>query len=98
MKVPAYVQELMTRSAFDTKYTHPLSEPGYTIRVKKRSPYAQVCTLKEECCRLVRWAVLNHADAKVLECPETTHYCQQSALVLITDPVMNGLERYIPQT
>lgn len=95
MKVPKYVQEMMSRARFDLNYQHPKSDPGYTIRIKKATPYTYASTLKEECERLVAWAKRNYAEAEVLECPKDTHYCGQSALVLITDPVMQALEKYI---
>ncbi len=89
MNVPKYAQEMMSRAKFDLSYKNPKSSPGYTIWVKKATPYTYVSTLREECERFVAWARRNYVEAEVLECPKDTHYCSQSALVLITDPVVN---------
>lgn len=97
IKVPKFVQEMMSRSRFDRSYTNPESNPGYTIWIRKATPYTKAITLRAECDRLVAWAKRNFADAEILECPTNTHYCNQAALVTITDPVMKKLEQFMPE-
>ena len=97
LKVPKFVQEMMGRARFDRSYTNPTSDPGYTVWIRKATPYARAATLRAECERLVAWARRNYADAEILECPENTHYCNQAALVTITDPVMQKLEKFMPE-
>lgn len=98
MKIPAYVQELMGRAAFDRLYLNPASEPGYTIKIKKATPYTHADTLFDECSRLVSWAnrqPCGPETAALLEYPKATHYCNQVAYVTIYDPIMKALEPYI---
>ncbi len=97
LKVPKFAQEMMSRSRFDRSFRNPASEPGYTILIRKSTPYARAATLRAECERLVAWAKRNYADAEILECPKDTHYCNQVALVTITDPVMQKLEIFLPE-
>ena len=87
----------MSRARFDLSYTNPNSDPGYTIWIRKATPYTYASTLRAECERLVAWARRNYADAEILECPKDTHYCNQAALVTITDPVMQKLEKFMPK-
>lgn len=101
MKIPKYVQELMERSEYEfaRMSNHENYAPGYTIAIQKRSEYAQVDTLRKEAERLCAWA--NRAagieTAHVLYVPAKTHYCKQVAIVTIFDPVMQKLERFIPE-
>ena len=98
MKIPVYVQELMGRAAFDRLYTNLKSEPGYTIKIKKATPYTYASTLRAECERLVAWANRQPCGpdtAAILECPADTHYCRQVAYVTIYDPIMQKLEPLI---
>ena len=98
MNIPKYVQELMSRAAFDRLYFNPKSEPGYTIKIRKATPYTKIDTLRDECLRLVAWAnrqPCGPETAALLECPTATHYCNQAAYVTIYDPVMKALEQYI---
>ena len=97
LKVPKFAQEMMSRARFDLSYTNPNSDPGYTIWIRKATPYTYASTLRAECERLVAWARRNYADAEILECPKDTHYCNQAALVTITDPVMQKLEKFRPK-
>ena len=97
LKVPKFVQEMMGRARFDRSYTNPASDPGYTIWIRKATPYTRVDTLQAECERLVAWAKRNYADAEILECPRDTHYYNQATLVTITDPVMQKLEKFMPE-
>lgn len=95
MKIPKYAQEMMSRSRFDRSFQNSKSNPGYTIIIRKATPQTMARTLRAECDRLVEWAKRNYADAEVLECPSKTHYCNQAALVTVTDPCMKYLEQYM---
>lgn len=97
MKIPKFAQDIMSRSEFDLTFRHPRSEPGYTIKVKKATPYTQAATLHRECERLVAWAKRNYAEGEILDCPIATHHCNQYALVTIFDPCMKFLEQYMPK-
>lgn len=44
MKIPKYVQEIMERSEFVRGY----GDPGYTIRIRKATPYTRISTLSAE--------------------------------------------------
>ena len=103
MKVPKYVQELMGRAEFDL--LHPRGEPGYTLKIKKATPYTKADTLKAEAERLVAWAnrmapvppEWESDTATVVSVPKETHYRDQYAVVTIYDPVMKELEKYIDE-
>ena len=97
LKVPKFAQEMMSRARFDLSYTHPAADPGYTVWIRKATPYTYASTLRDECERLVAWAGRNYADAEILECPKDTRHCNQAALVVITDPVMQKLEKFMPE-
>lgn len=97
MKVPKYVQDMMSRARFDLDYFNEKSNPGYTIVIRKATAYTKVDTFRAELDRLVAWAARNYAEAEVLETPSRTHYCNQVALVTITDPVMKYLEAFIKE-
>lgn len=95
MKIPKFVQELMSRSAFALGPVHPDASPGYTIWITKSTPYTSANTLWKECVRLCRWARRKYADAKILSCPDKTHHYLQKALVIVTDPCMKYMEQFI---
>lgn len=99
MQIPKYIKELMERAAFVRGY----GDPGYTIEIRKRSPYSLASTLETEIRRLEKWVkrimpeddlgvptmVINRIPKK------TTYKDTQYAVVTIYDPVMKELERYI---
>ena len=103
MKIPKYVQELMGRAEFDL--SHPRGEPGYTIRIKKATPYTKADTLNDEVKRLVAWAnriapvppEWESDTAFIVSVPKSTHYRDQYAVVTIYDPVMKELEKLIKE-
>ena len=95
MKIPAYVTEMMGRADWYTSYALPGSDPGYTIRIRKATPYSYASTLQAECERLCAWARRQYADARVLYCPTETHHRNQYAVVVISDPVMQRIEKLI---
>ena len=104
MKVPKYVQDLMSRSQyeFSRNTNHEMYAPGYTIRIKKASAYTYAETFRAEIERLVKWAnqvtgVEGLEIAFILDVPSETHHCNQVAVVSIFDPVMQKIEQYIPQ-
>ena len=103
MKIPKYVQDLMSRSTYvystSTLMTdNPNYAAGYTIRIEKHSEYAEAATLREEVERLVKWAnrVAGIEIAHVLSVPDRTRHHKQGAVVTIFDPVMQKIENYIP--
>lgn len=97
--VPVYVREILSRSGFEFDYltTHPDFVQGYTIYVRKRTPYTQARTFRQEISQLCAWAnrTAGARVAKVLHCPDITHYCDQFAHITILDPVMLQIEDYI---
>lgn len=104
VKIPKYVLEILGRSRyeFDRCTSNPNYAPGYTIRIKKATPYTYADTFRAEVERLVKWAnrvtgVDGLEIAFVLDVPAKTHHCNQSAVVTIYDPVMHKIEKYIPQ-
>lgn len=102
--IPKYVQEILRRSKyeFDRCTGHEWYAPGYTIRIKKATPYTYADTFRAEIERLVKWVNrqtpsdgLDHAY--ILSVPTKTHHCDQVAVVTIFDPVMQKIEQFIPQ-
>lgn len=99
--IPKYVQELMDRSKFEFDFFKGCENyaPGYTIKIRKRSAYAQIGTLRKEVERLVMWAnrTAGAEIAYILDMPTKTHHVNQVATVTIFDPVMQKIEQYIPK-
>lgn len=99
MKVPMYVIEILGRS----KYEYDLCKnnenyaAGYTLRVRKATPYTKVETFKAELERLCKWVnkVAGFECAFVLDVPSETHYLNQAAAITIFDPVMQKIEKFI---
>lgn len=98
MKIPKYIQDMMERARFVVGY----GDPGYTIEIRKATPYTQVSTLKKEIERLEKW--VNRMMPKddlgvptiiINKIPKKTHYINQYAIVTIYDPIMKQLEEYI---
>lgn len=101
MKIPKYIQDMMERAEFVLSY----GEPGYTIAIRKTTPYTQVSTLKAEIERLEKWVKrmmpkddLGVPTMIINRIPKKTHYANQYAIVTIYDPVMKQLEKYIPKS
>lgn len=93
METPKYIINALSRSSYYFGFN---SCPGYTIKVCKHSPYAQVRSLKAEVTRIVAWVnrqVGGHAE--LVSCPTETRYAYQCAVITIFDPVMRHLEKYI---
>ena len=98
MYVPKYVQELMGRATYAQEY----GDPGYTLEIRKSSPYAYASSLAAEIKRLENWARRRMPEDGVPmitidKIPEKTVLSQQHAVVTIYDPLMQSLEPYIPQ-
>lgn len=99
MKVPKYVVDMMSRAKyeFDCFKNNADYAAGYTIKIRKSTPYTKVDTFKSEIERLKKWVEKNNGEMIVLEFPTTTHYVNQVATVTIYDPVMRYIEKYIEQ-
>lgn len=98
MKIPAYVKELLSRSHYEfNRFTHhPDYAAGYTISIRKATPYTYARTLRREAYRLTTWAnKVCDGTAIVLDVPANTHHMNQTAVVTIFDPVMKEIEQYI---
>ena len=96
----------MARASF--QFSGDFAVPGYTISIKKYSNYEYCQTLKEEVERLAKWVRKEcrrlGMDKKGAEgtivinrIPSITLYQQQCASVTIYDPIMQTLEKYIPE-
>lgn len=96
MKIPKYVVDIIGRA----EYFYDIGDcnPGYTIRIRKATPYTSAGTFRNEIDRLIKWAARNNAYTAVLRVPWETHYRYQYAIVTITDPVMQRIEKYIGTT
>lgn len=97
MKIPKFVQEIMERS----KFALGEGDPGYTIEVRKETPYTYADTFQREIERLVAWAnrVVPHIEdvpnAVINRVPSKTRHEFQYATVTIYDPIMQQIEKYI---
>lgn len=101
MKIPKYIQDMMERARFVVGY----GDPGYTIAIRKPTPYTQVSTFKVEIERLEKWVKrmmpkddLGVPTMIINKIPKKTHYANQYAIVTIYDPIMKQLEKYIQKT
>ena len=97
MKIPKFVQGIMERS----KFALGEGDPGYTIIIRKETPYTYADTFQREIERLVAWAnrVVPHDEdvpnAIINRTPNKTHHHFQYATVTIYDPIMQQIEKYI---
>ena len=102
MSIPKYVQDLMSRSRYEFDFckNHENYAAGYTLRIKKSTAYTKIDTFKAELERLVKWAnkAAGCEAAYVLDIPTETHYTAQAATITIFDPIMQKIEKYIPET
>lgn len=100
-EIPMYVRDIMSRS----QYVYGIDrEPGYTIRIRKRSPQTLYPSFEKEIYRLKAWVkrqLPKDYDWESLPCmvihhiPDKTHYLFQYAYVTIYDPIMKNLEQFI---
>lgn len=99
MKSPKYVIDIMERSHyyFAFKKDDKRCAAGYTIAVKKATPYTQIKTFESELTRLKKWVDRQEGgECHIIHMPTKTHYkSTQIAIVTIFDPVMQHLERFI---
>ena len=98
MKIPKYVQDMLERSyfyyAFDPKDDR--YGAGYTISIKKRTPYTMAYTLEAEVNRLRAWVNRQPGgECIVIRTPKKTTHGDQIAVVTIWDPVMQHIEKFI---
>lgn len=100
-EIPKYVCDLMSRSkySFTLCGKNPNAAAGYTIEIRKRSHYETADFFRSEIDRLKRWVERQPGgEMIVISCPTyTVHKTMQYATVTIFDPVMQKIERYIPQ-
>lgn len=101
MQIPKYIKEILSRSDF---YYGPGSKPGYTIRIHKKTEFTYVNTLVKEANNLVSWVKRqmpkdypwdNSPVADIEKIPDRTRYCDQVAIVTVTDPIMKHIESFI---
>lgn len=98
MKIPKYVQELMSRSYFyyNFKTGDDRCGAGYTIAIKKRTAYTMADTLGAEVQRLKNWVERQiGGECIIIRVPVKTTHGDQVAIVTIWDPVMQHLEQFI---
>lgn len=99
--IPVYVREILSRSGFEFEYltTHPEYVRGFTIYIRKRTPYTSARVFQQEIKRFCNWAdrAAQKPVSYILHTPEITHHCDQFAHVTILDPVMMAIEDYIKQ-
>lgn len=103
MKIPKYVQDIMARSQyfFDFNYFDPNTQRdkcacGYTISIRKATPYTYADTFHSEINRLKQWVEKqNGGCCYILYMPNKTKHNDQYAIVTIFDPVMQHIEKYI---
>ena len=92
MKIPKYVQDLMSRAKFAKGY----GDPGYTIEITKETPYTYASTLESEVKRLESWVkrMMPEDDLGAptmvinTKFPMKTRHCNRYAVVTIYDPIM----------
>lgn len=106
MKVPKYVAELVKRKriAPAPTYEQEADVYGYTWRVYKHSNGQWEASFEAEVLRLVNWAKREYADARLVRhvwFSVKEHrkplYRRDYAIVVITDPVAQRLEKMIEE-
>nr|DAS46926.1 MAG TPA: hypothetical protein [Caudoviricetes sp.] len=97
MTVPKYVIEMISRAKYEFDFfkNNAYYAAGYTIRIRKSTPYTKIDTFKSEIERLKKWVQKNNGEMRILDIPTETHYVNQYAVVTIFDPVMKHIENYI---
>lgn len=92
MKVPKYVQSLMTRTELDiTVHADGL----YDIKIYKSTEYAHVETLRDEIEHLQGWMDKNGLCFRIDHLPETTRYKKQYALCAMDKACVKAMLPYI---
>lgn len=98
MKIPKYIVEIMKRSYYyyDRVSKEEDYAAGYTVAIKKATPYTRIDTFKREIEHLQKWVnKQTGGDCRILSIPKKTHYGDQVAIVTIFDPIMKYIEQYI---
>lgn len=98
MNIPKYVIDLMDRASY--YYSFDVKDErcgaGYTIAIRKATPYSYADTLRAECERLKKWVERQTGGTCfIISTPERTTHGDQLAIVTIFDPVMQKIEKYI---
>lgn len=100
MVISNYVKDMTRRARFAKGF----GDPGYTIEIRKATPYTTIGTFKSEIERLCAWVErqMPHDEfsiptSVINNMPNKTHHCGQVAVVTIYDPVMQHLEKLITQ-
>lgn len=101
-ELPKYVIDMMKRSFYYYNFDMLNADAaescaeGYTIVIKKATPYKRAETLCKEVERLQKWVNRQSGgDCRIIKLPEETTNGDQYAIVTIFDPVMKRLEKYI---
>lgn len=98
-KVPQYIREILSRAGYEFDYltTHPEFKQGFTLHIRKRTPYTSVRAFRREVEDFCYWADRTaHAPvSRIVHIPDTMRPCDQFAYVTILDPVMLQIEDYI---
>ncbi len=110
MKTPSYIKRLLARCewAVETGRLPKGCDPGYTLLLHKRSVYSHADTLRKEAGLLVAWCrrrMAIHARyisqeeadkvAFIHESPKQTSIGDQSAVIVIWDPVLQMVEKHV---
>lgn len=104
MKIPKYIQEMLERRCEWAIYSTHLSkddDPSCTILIHKRSHYCTTDTLMKEVKKFIKWVnsqnKLNIIWGTIKYVPMHTHHCDQWAKVEVVDPVLQQIEKFIPE-
>ena len=103
MTVPKYVINILERSRFNFEDTEDTNyAAGYTINIKKETPYTSANTFRAEIDRFQKWVAKEYKKfggtddiCFILYVPEQTRHCNQYATVTVFDPIMKYIEQYI---
>lgn len=106
MKIPKFVKEFLEWRAEWAIYSGIFRngwDPTCTLFLHKRSYYCTVDTLKKDAERFCAWcnrqipALKDYPRAVILMCPAHTHHCDQYAVIRVYDPVLQQIEKFIPE-
>lgn len=99
MKIPKYVENILSRSKyFYGKVDDEYLDVGYALKVNKPTPYTRIDTFRDELNRLGAWVERNGSEFNLVSVPDSTHYYDQYAVVVIYDPLMLRIEHLIGGT
>lgn len=94
-QIPVWLTEIASRSRISDDYQQKGMIPGYTLIIRKRTAYENVCTFRKEIDHLLAYCKRNFCEAEVIDFPYTTHHVVQTAQVIVFDPVMRWMEPYL---